>query len=298
MESYEVKEMPLAYSREIKLSFCTVVNDDVSSRVKMSLDSIINVAEEMGYPYELVVSVHIPVNFKSDKIKFITETFTTQGSGKQLAYLHSTGNYIIIFNPYTTYSPETSDVIHSFLEKREKRALIYNLMVISRDLLDKTGGWRNLREYEDIDLLARIAGEGGIVAFPSEQYDSLVYRAGGKKSFLNRTLNLRDAIISCNFGLKDIKILHIEPFYLSFISFLLSKLSGIKPYKFKENNRIIVMESIMESLILKDFENYFIPNPIPKLRISSNELEYMEKRSYLWNKINKSIMEIIQISDN
>ena len=26
-------------------------------------------------------------------------------------------------------------------------------MVIARDMLYKTGGWRNLREYEDIDLL-------------------------------------------------------------------------------------------------------------------------------------------------
>jgi hypothetical protein len=51
-------------------------------------------------------------------------------------------------------------------------------------------------------------------------------------------------------------------------------------------------------LILKDFENYFIPVTIPKLHISSTELNYMEKRSYLWNKVNKSIMEIIQVSDN
>ncbi|MCL4349539.1 hypothetical protein [Ferroplasma acidiphilum] len=297
MESYEVKEMPISYSREIKLSFCAVA-DEISDQVKKSLESIINVAEEIGYPYELVITTHIPVDVKSDKIKFINEAFTTPGAGKQLAYIHSNGNYLIIFNPYNIYSPETSDVVHSFLEKREKRALIYNLIVISRDLLDKTGGWRDLREYEDIDLLARIAAEGGIVAFPAERYDSLLYRVPDKESFIDRFLNFRDAIISCNFGLKDIKIFHIEPFYVSFISLLLSKLSRTKPYKFKENNRIIVMEGIMESLILKDFENYFIPVTIPKLHISSTELNYMEKRSYLWNKVNKSIMEIIQVSDN
>jgi len=297
MESYEVKDMPVSYNREIKLSFCAVA-DDISDQVKLSLESIVNVAEEMGYQYELVVSTHMSINFKSEKIKFINETFSTQGAGKQLAYLYSKGDYIIIFNPYILYSPETSDVVHSFLEKREKRALIYSLMVISRDLLDKTGGWRNLREYEDIDLLARIAAEGGIVAFPSEQYDSLEYRTTEKRSFSRSVLNFRDAIISCNFKFKDIEVFPIEPLYISLISFFLSKLSRTKPFKFKENNRIIVVESIIESLILKDFENYFIPDKIPKLHISSGEIKYLEKRSYLWNKVNKSIMEIIEVSDN
>jgi hypothetical protein len=297
MESYEVNNMPVSYNREIKLSFCAVA-DNISDKVKMSLESIVNVAEEMGYQYELVVSTHMAINFKSDKIKFINEPFSTQGAGKQLAYNHSKGDYIIIFNPYILYGAGVSDVIHSFLEKREKRALIYSLLVIARDLLDKTGGWRNLREYEDIDLLARIAAEGGIVAFPSEQYDSLAYRRPVKRSFLRSILNFRDAIISCNFRFKDIEVFGIEPLYISFISFFLSKLSRTKPFKFKANNRIIVIESIIESLILNDFENYFIPDKIPKLRISSGEIKYLEKRSYLWNKVNKSIMEIIEVSDN
>ena len=91
---------------------------------------------------------------------------------------------------------------------------------------------------------------------------------------------------------------HIEPYYVSFPALVLSKISKTKPYKFKENNRIIVMESIMESLILKDYENYLIPNRLPKLHIGRNEVRYMEKRSYLWNKVNKSIMEIIEETEN
>ena len=297
MESYDVKELPISYNREIKLSFCAVAMN-ISDSVKRSLESIVNVAEELGHPYELVISTHMQVNFKSDRIKFINETFDTYGAGKQLAYLHSTGDYLIIFNPSTVYNSETSDVIHSFLEKREKRALVYSPMVIARDILDKTGGWRNLREYEDIDLLARIAAEGGIAAFPSEQYDSLKYKTSKKNSFLERIKNFRDAIISCNFSIKDVKMFHIEPYYISFPALVLSKISKTKPYKFKENNRIIVMESIMESLILKDYENYLIPDRLPKLHISRNEVRYMEKRSYLWNKVNKSIMEIIEETEN
>lgn len=119
MESYEVNNMPVSYNREIKLSFCAVA-DNISDKVKMSLESIVNVAEEMGYQYELVVSTHMAINFKSDKIKFINEPFSTQGAGKQLAYNHSKGDYIIIFNPYILYGAGVSDVIHSFLEKGKR----------------------------------------------------------------------------------------------------------------------------------------------------------------------------------
>jgi hypothetical protein len=297
MESYDIKDLPISYNREIKISFCAAILN-ISESVKRSVESIVNVAEEMGYPYELVISTHSSVNFISDRVKFITENFSTYGAGKQLAYLRSTGDYIVIFNPDTVYTSEISDVIHSFLEKREKRALVCNLIVVARDLLDKTGGWRNLRKYEDIDLLARIAGEGGITAFPSDYYDSLKYGNDGRKSIPEVIRDFRDAIISCNFSLRDIGIVHLEPFYISYISFMLSKLSRTKPFKFKENNRIIVMESIIESLILKDYENYLIPDNIPKLKLTHDEIKYMEKRSYLWNKINKSIMEIIEDSGN
>lgn len=297
MELYDVKDLPVSRNMEIKISFCAVANN-ISESVKRSLESIVNIAEEVGYPYELIISTHMTVNFKSDRIKFINEMFSTKGEGKQLAYLHSTGNYVIIFDPLTIYDIEVSDVLHGFLEKRERRALIYSMLIISRDLLDKTGGWRNLSSCEDIDLLSRIASEGGIAAFPAKRYDSLEFNIQKEDSILKKILKFRDAVISCNFKLKDIMLLNIEPFYISFSSFLISKLSRIKPFKFKENNKIIVVESIMESLILKDYENYYIPDSIPKLQISKKEVEYMEKRSELWNKVNNSIKGIIEETNN
>jgi hypothetical protein len=292
MQLYDVKELPVSRNREIKVSFCAVA-DNISDSVKRSLESIVNLAEEMGYPYELIISTHMSINFKSDRIKFINETFSTAGKGKQLAYLHSSGNYVIVFDSSTVYNLDASDVIHSFLEEREKKALVYSMIVISRDLIDKAGGWRDLNSCEDIDLLVRIAAEGAIVAFPAKRYYFLEYMAKKGDSISDRIFKFRDAIISCNFKFKDIRLLKPEPFYISYASFLFSKLSKIKPFKFKENNKIIVIENIMESLILKDYERYHTPASIPKLQISRKEVEYLEKRSYLWNKVNKSIKEII-----
>ena len=51
MESYEVKNMPVSYSRGIKISFCAVALE-ITENVKKSVESIINVAEEVGYPYD------------------------------------------------------------------------------------------------------------------------------------------------------------------------------------------------------------------------------------------------------
>lgn len=293
MESYEIKNMPVSYSRGIKISFCAVA-DEITENVKKSVESIINIAEEIGYPYELVVSTHEPVKFKSENIKFINEEFSTYGAGKQLAYLRSTGDFLIVFNPTVSYRPEISDIIHNFLVKWEKKVVLSDVMIIPRDLLDKTGGWRNLREYEDIDLLARMIESGGIVAFPSDHFDSLKYRKLHGETIFNRVLNFRDAIISANYSFRDIGILHTESSYISYVSFILSRFSRLKPFKFGINNKVMVMESIMESLVLKDYENYITPESVPKLKLTRNEIRYMEKRSELWNKINKSIAGIIQ----
>ncbi len=293
MESYEVKNMPVSYSRGIKISFCAVALE-ITENVKKSVESIINVAEEVGYPYELVVSTHESVNFKSENIKFIKAKFTTYGEGKQLAYLKSTGDFLIIFNPTVNYRPEISDLIHNFLVKWEKKVLLSEVMIIPRDLIDRTGGWRNLREYEDIDLLARAIQFGGVIAFPSEHFDSLDYRRNSQNTAITRIMNLRDAVIAANYKLIDMGILHLEPMVISYLSYIVARFAKIKPFKYKVNNRIIVMESIMESLVLKDYENYIIPDSIPKLRMSRDEIRYMERRSELWNKINTSIMGIVE----
>ena len=301
MESYEVKNMPVSYSRRIKISFCTVAMA-ITEDVKKSVESIINIAEEIGYPYEMIVSTQDTVNFRSENIKFINEKFTTYGAGKQLAFSKSTGDFLVIFNPQIKYGAEIADIIHNFLKKLEKKVFISNIMIIPRDLIYRAGGWRNLREYEDIDLLSRVIQIGSLIAFPSHHFDSLEYRDRSNRTTTDRILDFRDAIIAANYDFRDINILHIEPRYISYISFIISKFSKIKPSKHdykktKTNNRITVMESIVESLVLKDYENYYIPDSIPKLSISKDEINYMEKRSKLWRNINKSIADIIQEND-
>jgi hypothetical protein len=78
------------------------------------------------------------------------------------------------------------------------------------------------------------------------------------------------------------------------IAYLLSKISKNRPYKYSKNNYIIVIESIIESLILKDYEVYNIPDKIPKLKFTEREIKYLEKKSYLWSKVHKSIDELIE----
>ncbi len=292
MEDYDVKIVPVNYERRIKLSFCAVIME-YSTEILKNIEKIKEMAEDTGISYEFIISTRFNIDYYSENIVFIYKNFNTYAMGKQLAFKHTTGDYLIILNLDRDYPGNLADMIYNITDRRENRAFIYEPLIISRELIEKAGGWRNLREYEDIDLLARIVMYGAVIAIPSENYDVINYKKLKHTSFIGRLKCLRDAAIACNFKLSDLIMMKKEPIFMSLISYISSRLSYIKPYKNGLNNYIIIIESIIESLILKDYENYFPGNEIPLLHIPAEEQEYLNRKSELWVKLEKSLPSII-----
>ncbi len=292
MELYNIKNVSLYTENKLKISFCATLMEN-QENLNHNIDNIINIAEEIGIDYEIIISANFKIDLNKNNVKFIYDNFKSYGAGKQIAYLKSTGDYIVVFDPNISYNISISDIIYNFIKKGEKKAFLYTVLIINRDLLKRSGGWRNLREYEDIDLFVRLSRMSGFVAYPADIYGILNYRQN-KKTFINNIINERDAIISCNYGLNDAFILKHASYFSIILAYLLSKTSKNRPYRYGKNNYIIVVESIIESLILKDYEIYNIPEKIPKLKFTEKEIKYLEKKSYLWNKVNKSINELIE----
>ncbi len=292
MELYNIRNVSLHTENKLKISFCATVMES-HENLNHNIDNIISIAEEIGIDYEIIISTNIKVNLNKNGVSFIYNNFKSYGAGKQIAYLKSTGDYIIVFDPRISYNIGISDIIYRFITKGEKKAFLYKVLIINRDLLKKSGGWRNLREYEDIDLFARLSQISGFVSYPDNNYSILNYKRY-KKTFIDNILNERDAIISCNYSLNDVFILKHVSYFSILIAYLLSRISKNRPYKYGKNNYIIVIESIIESLILKDYEVYSIPDKVPKLKFTEREIKYLEKKSYLWSKVHKSINELIE----
>jgi len=292
MELYNIRNVSLYMENKLKISFCAAIME-ANESLNKNIDNIINIANEIGLDYEIVISTNIKININKNNVKFIYNKFKSYGAGKQMAYLKSTGDYIIVFDPNISYNIDISDIIYKFISKGEKKALLYKVLIINRDLLKKSGGWRNLREYEDIDLFVRLSRISGFIAYPADSYGIMNYR-NNKKTFLNNILNERDAIISCNYSLNDVFILKHVSYFSILIAYILSKASKNRPYKYGKNNYILVIENIIESLILKDYETYNIPDKVPKLKFTKKEIQYLEKKSYLWKKVHNSINELIE----
>lgn len=292
MELYNIRNVSLYTENKLKISFCATILE-ANENLNNNIDNIINIANEIGLDYEIVISTNIKINLNKNNVKFIYSKFKSYGAGKQMAYLKSIGDYIIVFDPNISYNIDISDIIYKFISKGERKALLYKVLIINRDLLKKSGGWRDLREYEDIDLFVRLSRISGFIAYPTDNYSILNYR-NSKKTFVNNILNERDAIISCNYSLNDVFILKHIPYFSILIAYILSKISKNRPYKYGKNNYILVIENIIESLILKDYEIYNIPDKVPKLKFTKKEIQYLEKKSYLWKKVHNSINELIE----
>lgn len=168
-------------------------------------------------------------------------------------------------------------------------------------MIINNGGWRDLMEYEDIDLLVRTVANTGFIAYPSKTFDIFLkrnYKRNKQKyGIMSRLKENRDTIIACNLKLSD-AFLFLDGSKLNILmSKFMEKFSGIKPFVFKKDksNYIIVMETLIESLILEDYKKYKLPESSERMQISSKDYNYLKSKSYLWNKVTQSIEKITEI---
>lgn len=255
---------------------------EANSSLADSIRSINTIAEELGREFEIIVShkrapdsmqpVLRELRKSCSNLVLLESNLESFGQGKSIAFNYSTGKFVVPFDTGIVYPITYSDVLHNFLRFKLKRLYYSELSLASRDIIAEVGGWRNLSNGEDIDLFSRIAINYGVFACPTNiiQGDDRFRREivsirefplDQKRSFGETYRHMRDLIISCNHSMNDLKAMkrilrQIEGrsrTWLFFLSYFGSKFSRIKPVSYNRNNYIILMESILESIILKEY---------------------------------------------
>lgn len=290
---------------------------EIDKATSDSILSINGIGEELGREFEIVVSHRRAAPDSQDALRrlrkscpnlvFLESGIETFGQGKKIAFDYSSGKFIVPFNTRIKYPIQYADILHSFLKFKLKRLFFSELPLVSREVVSEVGGWRNLSSGEDIDLYSRISINYGVFACPT----SIL---GGDDNSLREMLSIRklsyrnmsgireayhyirDLIISCNHSFSDVRniariLKEVEGtsrpglFLLSYIG---SRFSKIKPVSYTRNNYIILMESILESLILREYTRLQGVSEDVSWHIDRAHIRFLIKRSKLFREMKHS----------
>ncbi|WP_393972030.1 hypothetical protein OXIME_000631 [Oxyplasma meridianum] len=304
------------------ISFCSWI-PDLGDIHEDSIRSIDNMGKEVGFSYEIIVTgelngvtegegkLHLMRMFP--ELNEVILDHSNAGYGKKAAVENSAGKFLIMFDARTVYNLDLADMIHNFILSGIKKMVFSPLAIIPRMIISEVGSWRELTDGEDIDLYTRIALSYGILAFPfigSEDGRGGFYLPSpdcvnmGVDKLGERLIHLRDLIIGCNHSWGDLKPLlnsrngkfSVKIFLLYTAAYVLSKISSVKPYKFDRNNYLIVLESILESLVLKEYTRIETTDMPIRFRITDKQASYLMEKSKLYRDIKDSIIEYRSVS--
>ncbi len=300
-----------------KISFLSTVND-TAFRLEQSISSIEAIAEEIGRDYEIILCIK-PGSVRSSLVAFdirgkyenVSIIRSTGNVGEDYSNLinKSTGNYIIIFESSTIYDLQLADTISVFLANNEKKAVFTSMLIIPRSLVNEIGGWKNLRQCSEIDVLGRISLNFGILVFPvlktiippsylfsgNNIVNSVYYsKVAEIIPTLTNILSFRDCIIGCNFTYRDILLrIKLEKFprkvLLGITLFAASILRTAKKSGnsvSSQNRYVQFVESMIESIIFKEYERYKLSGEETRIYINAGDMEYLKRKSELWSKVN------------
>ncbi|MCL4327480.1 MAG: glycosyltransferase family 2 protein [Candidatus Thermoplasmatota archaeon] len=306
---------------DVRLSFiCMFTGRD--SLLEESIESIIDIAEETGLKYEILIMNNTfyginplaveGIKKSSGELKIIQSAGMIRGAAKNEAFKNSTGNYIVFFNPEKVYEISYADLLYSFVRQREKRMLFSEIIVIPRDIIEENHGWKNLRVSEDLEFFTRISKNNGILFYPTEgrrTMDTFIqykpsqiqkkkeYRRMGK---VRKISILRDMTVGCNYGFRDLFLLgdtnerkHISERLMLIAAYLSSRTREPKVVKQDKNNYVRFMEVMFESIILGEYKRFdYFQKPL-RISITEEENRYLSQRSEVWTKIRPSIKPFV-----
>ena len=292
------------------------------SILEESIESIMNIAEETGLKYEILIMNNTfyginpqaveGIKMAGGELKIIQSPGMIRGAAKNEAFKNTNGNYIVIFNPEKVYEISYADLVYSFVRQREKRMLFSELVVIPRDIIEENHGWKNLKVSEDIEFFTRISKNNGILFYPTEgrktmdtfiQYrPSQIQRRREYKrmSRVKKISLLRDMTVGCNYGFRDLFVLgdssertRVTDRLILIAAYTSSKTGEPKVLKQEKNNYVQFMEAMFESIILGEYKRFdYFQKPL-RISISEDENKYLAQRSEIWTKIRPSIKPFV-----
>ena len=298
------------------ISFCSWTAD-LDLIKEESIRSIDNIGRELGFTYEIIVTGgirHITGNEEKHKMmrKFpeLSEIILDDhrsGHGKNVAFENSAGKYIIMFDVDTVYNLNLADMIHNFILSGIKKMVFSSLVIIPRMIINEVGRWRELIDGEDIDFYTRVALSYGILAFPFDgnckgkgtfSLPSPEFNGKDMNGLRNKIFHMRDYIIGCNYSLGDIRSFigtgdkknMVDNGILYGVAYFLSRISGTKPMRYDRNNYLVVLESILESLVLREYTRIDMADLPIRFKMSDVQISYLTKKSKLYSSIKDSIV--------
>ncbi|MGC8515162.1 MAG: hypothetical protein ACP5OC_03390 [Thermoplasmata archaeon] len=279
--------------------------------LEKNLLKIDDIGEEIGHKFEIIVGAKENSSYDSllfsdlerkiENLTIVRVRSTNQGMAKRIATNLSSGKYLVFFDSSFSYSIEFADIIASFIRSGEKAVLVSDLIVFPRELFVHTGGYRDLRYAEDIDLLARVYSTANVIAYPILG-SSMLIRQGiplfSEKPEVKSRLSVsrmnfgraqRDQILACNYRPSDIIELNLagtgSDIFLSFIAriaFFFARSSRVAPVVHEQNNFVLLMDKILESLVLKDYMRLDGINMKPMLTVPAEMRRYLSDVSAAW----------------
>ena len=288
-----------------------------------SIRSINAIAEELGREFEIVVShKHAPDAFQPvlrelrktcQSLVLLESNLESFGQGKRISFNYSTGKFIVPFNTGIVYPIAYSDVLHDFLKMKFKRLYYSELSLVSREIIVEVGGWRNLSNGEDIDLFSRVSINYGVFACPTnflkgdDQFKREIasireFPLNRDSSFGDSYKHMRDLIISCNHSMNDLRamkqilrdIAGRSSSWLLLLSYFGSRFSHIKPVSYNRNNYIILMESVLESIILKEYLKLADVSDNMAWNIDRAHIRFLSQKSKLFREMKDSTVSLLK----
>ncbi|PYB68189.1 hypothetical protein DMB44_05045 [Thermoplasma sp. Kam2015] len=286
---YAVRLDTVRYERKLSL-IATVDSIESSHGI---INSMIDIAEETGYPYEILISTRAPddENYYYDEIRVISRNTRKRSDGLARAIKLATGNYTFVFDPSISYSLTYADLIYGYINIGTSEILLSNIMGFQTEVVKNVGNWRPLICGEDIDLMARALDSYGVIAYPLGSLTTLdigqmIYDKS--RSMIERIIAMRDLTTAANLKYNDISEMassmdmDFATYEILMTGKLLSYISRLRPYEKNTNNYIFVMNRIIESYISQDYRRIDTITEMPRIEISSSTRKYLSSVSDLW----------------
>lgn len=302
------------------VSFATVLKGN-PSHYTHSLSRILEIGDEISVPYEIVIGYEPNPDALAGIAKSIKQKFPqviiarldhgNSGSCKKQVSARCSGKFLVFFDLDYIYDYSHADLILKFINLMEKKMLFTELPVIPMSLLNEAGGWRELEAGEDVDLYSRIAVLSGIIAYPRSELEDYECVAGSQRNLSANIIRriarnfttMRDLMIGCNYGIGDMMLFNRDRglftrlgLWVFFtVCFVGTRFSLVRAVRFDRNNYLVFMESLAESLILKDHLRFDRPEDRITLGLSRSELTYLTRKSKTWRQVKDSLDAYIHV---
>jgi glycosyltransferase involved in cell wall biosynthesis len=295
----------------LAVSFCAT-NLNTGSRLPASLDSVRALGAATGQPFEIVVADGpsedgarkiLENEARSDpRVRLVTHGLRNRGHGRRKAFEASRGTTVVPFDTSLAYAPRYGELLRRYLALPTEAMLFSEVCALRRSTIEAVGGWRDLVGGEDLDLYGRIIEQYGVVAFPTalresqserlSSYDrQMRYVRGSRLRRARRIYEVqRDQIIGANYRVRDLMDFNRgkpaarrAAYRLFFTGAAIgARLSPLKPFAFGRNNYLILREETFRSMLEGRHSSLGWGEPGPKLLLSQDEVDYLERDSALW----------------